>query len=316
VVAVTTPEERGLPAPLRDQVESVLGAVSCARVIHLRDWPTFSALLTLAGASDRAAFLYALPPLGDREAGYRWAALVMDGAIAPAPVSHIVYGWAEILHQYVHLRTADLAPGSAEVSRLLRFLQWRQGYVRCPASVPSLSDYLTPVWARAMGALGEDGYGVLRQEDLALCAQALDGWTLSAVEGDALVHYDVESPPAAWSLGARGARWADLALLAPRLVAPGWQPSQVAHLYTLMPPSSWPSATSLETRGLAALWVLHRVSLAARADNGMERRPLLAAAGHGCAWLRHCTPPTPSTATRGEPLKRKAPAAHTSFTNA
>jgi hypothetical protein len=298
---LNTSEERGLPTPLRDQVEYVLGAVTTARKMHLRDWPTFSALITLAGASDRAAFLYAIPPLG--EDGYRWAALVMDGAIAPAPISHVVYGWTEILHQYVFARTTDLAPGSPYLGRLLRFLQWRHGHVRCPASVPSLAGYLTPVWARALGALGEDGYGVLRREDTELCDQALDGWTPSAAEGDALVHYDVESPPAAWSLGARGARWAELALLAPRLVAAGWHPGRVAHLFTLMPPSSWPSATSLGVRGLAALWVLYRVSLAVRADV-LERRRLLAAAGYGCTWLRHCTPPPASirpTAARGEP---------------
>ncbi|MER5646041.1 aminoglycoside phosphotransferase family protein [Streptosporangium sp. NPDC002524] len=291
------PQWDDLPGNVRHTVEQRIGQVlkadpvtkglmpGLAVRLHTEDGGTV--FLKAVSTASPAASLYAR----ERKAG-----TVLPPSL-PAPRllwSGEVEGWIVLLHEYVDGRDADLSPGSPDVPLVLDTLvALNESLTPCPGqdAVPGVAANVAMLQAKAARLLA------LPAEELpyrAMYEAALGRFSLDALDGDTLLHYDLHSGNFRiddgrahvidWAFAVRGAAWIDAVMLGPRFIEAGHTPEQTETLLARV--LAWRSAPADDVTALAALWTLFRLHKARFGPaEGRDFRARAAKAGR--AWVRH-----------------------------
>ncbi|MER6827566.1 phosphotransferase [Streptosporangium sp. NPDC000563] len=286
------PQWDDLPVNVRVTVEEQVGQVLKAEPVTKGLMPGLAARLHTE--DNETAFLKAVPttnlaaPLYERE---RRAGAVLPPGL-PAPHlrwSGEVDGWIVLLHEYVDGRDADLSPGSPDVPLVLDTVAiLNEALTPCPGGLPEVAVNIAGLQAKAAALLAGE------LPDRAMYETALTTFSLDALEGDTLLHYDLHpgnfriddgrAYVIDWAFAVRGAAWVDAVMLAPRLIEAGHTPEQTEALLARVP--AWQSAPADAVTGLAALWTLfrlHKARFGPEEGRGFRAR----AAEAGRAWVHH-----------------------------
>ncbi|MFC4535416.1 phosphotransferase [Sphaerisporangium dianthi] len=291
------PQWEDLPDTIRDTVQEHCGTVLKSVPVNEGLMPGLTARLH-TGAGDRF-FLKAVPVestaahLYERE---RWASSILPAALASPRLhwSANTDGWIVMLFDHLEDgREADLSPASPDVPTVLDLVA-RLGdtLTPCPASDPPLvADNVGFLLAKGRHLLDKPE-GVLPHRTLYV--RALDGFTVDALAGNTLLHYDLHPGNLHvtrerlfiidWGFAAAGAAWIDAAMLGPRFIEAGHAPGRVEELLREIP--SWRTAPPATVTGLVALWTLFRTY---KAMYGPEKDRMFRAraATAGKSWLEH-----------------------------
>ncbi|MEV4747588.1 phosphotransferase [Streptosporangium sp. NPDC049248] len=194
-----------------------------------------------------------------------------------------------LLHEYVDGRDADLSPGSPDVPLVLDTLVvLNEALTPCPGGFPEVAVNIAGLQAKAASLLTGE------LPDRAMYETALATFSLDALKGNTLLHYDLHSGNFRiddgrsyvidWAFAVRGAAWVDAVMLAPRLIEAGHTPERTEALLARVP--AWRSAPADAVTGLAALWTLFRLYKARFGpEEGRDFRARAAEAGR--AWVRY-----------------------------
>ncbi|MFI9555366.1 hypothetical protein [Nonomuraea endophytica] len=292
---MTRPDWENLPATVRDAVQERCGPVLKAETATSGIMPGLAAVLH---TDSGAVFLKAISAdhsgavLHQRE---RWAGLRLPERV-PAPLmlwNASLGGWHVMLWEYItDARHADLSPGSPDLPLLIDTLATLGAWLTpAPAGALPVQSNIEPLQAKAKHMLAKPP-GELADRDM--YERALDGFDVSALRGDTLVHYDLSAgnllvAPGGmrvidWSFAAKAAPWVEAAMLAPRLIQAGHTPAQADDLLSEL--RIWMAAPRHAVTALAALWTLFRVYKAAYGPEA-NRNDRARAADAGKTWLDH-----------------------------
>ncbi|ONH30820.1 aminoglycoside phosphotransferase family protein [Pseudofrankia asymbiotica] len=240
-------------------------------------------------------FLKAAPLRSPAIGHYQREAAVNAALPAGIPAPRLLWsgevaGWLLLSFGHLDGRDADLAPGSPDLTPVLR-------------TVGELADRLTPnPWDRAPSVA--ERFTALREKADELLAQcpgefpvleaAAAGFSLAAVDGGTLLHADLHAgnffvtadgvSVIDWSLASRGAPWVDVAMLVPRLVAAGHGVAGAESLAGTVP--GWKAAPEGAVTGLAAVRALF-AEHQARSGPPRLRAARAIAAVVGRAWVEY-----------------------------
>ncbi|WP_119728028.1 phosphotransferase family protein [Thermomonospora amylolytica] len=282
-----------LPDAARTAVEERFGPVFKAESAEHGIMPGLAARLYIEDGG--SVFLKAVP--NDSHAARlhireRAANAAMTGVV-PAPRmlwSADAGGCLLMVFQYVEGgRRADLSPASPDLPGVLEALSRIGGP---GGTLPPVAANLEMLQEKAAVLLGKK----LDGPQWGMYADALDALTVSALEGDALLHYDLHAGNLLvtddatyvidWSFACRGAAWIDAAMLVPRLIEAGHTPEQAEALMATLP--AWKTAPADALTGLAALWTMFR-EYKARYGPQEARAFRARAAQAGRAWVTYRT---------------------------
>ncbi|MEU3169392.1 phosphotransferase [Streptosporangium sp. NPDC006930] len=286
------PQWDDLPANVRVTVEEQVGQVLKAEPVTKGLMPGLATRLHTENSE--TVFLKAVPTASPAATLYereRRAGAVLPPAL-PTPSlrwSGEVDGWIVLLHEYVDGRDADLSPGSPDVPLVLDTLTvLNEALTPCPDGLPEVAVNIAGLQAKAASLLAGE------LPDRSMYEKALTAFSLDALKGDTLLHYDLHpgnfriddgrAYVIDWAFAARGAAWVDAVMLAPRLIEAGHTPEQAEALLARVP--AWRSAPADAVTGLAALWTLFR-RYKARFGPVEGRDFRTRAADAGRAWVHH-----------------------------
>lgn len=273
----------------RAAVEGRHGAVLKVEAAEGGNMPGVAARLRVEGGG--SLFLKAIPvddPAAGLYARERTANLAL-GPDAPAPRmlwSDDAGGWAMLAFEFVHgARNVDLSPASPDLPGVLDALSRLGGP---GGALPGVAVNLEILRRTAARLLSE------KPDGAAMYAEALEALSLEALEGEALLHYDLHPGNLLttgqaiciidWAFACRGQGWIDAALLVPRLIAAGHSPAQAEALVGAHP--GWGQAPADAVTGLATLWTMFREYKAARGPMA-SRGFRVDAARAGRSWISH-----------------------------
>ncbi|MGP3963262.1 phosphotransferase family protein [Nonomuraea sp. 3N208] len=226
----------------------------------------------------------------------RWAGQSLPADV-PAPRmlwSDTIGKWHVMVHQYVNdnAHHADLSPGSKDLPAVLDTMALLGALLTpCPNGAMPVSDNVDALMAKARHMLDKPSSELANRD---LYEAAIDGFGLSALRGNTLLHYDLSAGNLLvtrgrvrvvdWSFAARGAAWLEAALFAPRLIEAGHTPEKTDELLSTLP--HWHDAPRKAIAGLAAAWTLFRLY---KAQHGPEqiRQAHARAADAGRSWLAY-----------------------------
>lgn len=255
-----------LPLAARSAVETRFGQVLGTQRPASGAMPGLAAIVT---TTTQRVFLKAISqdsPLVKLYARERTANAAISRAAVPAP--RLLWcasaaGWDLTTFEYVAGRQPDLSPGSPDLPAVLDAIA-QINAARVPG-LPSASFNLRPMRSAAAQLL--DDIQPTTHWPTYLLAAALDAMPVDAVTGDALVHHDLHPQNLIitndgvvaidWTFAASGTQWADLALLAPRLVIAVHAPESADATLSVLP--AWRSASSSSVDGFIALWTAFRL---------------------------------------------------------
>ncbi|MEV0752364.1 phosphotransferase [Streptosporangium sp. NPDC050280] len=286
------PQWNDLPSNVRATVERQVGQVLKSDSVTKGLMPGITARLYTDDY--RIVFLKAIPTANPAATLYereRRAGAVLPPGL-PAPRlrwSGEVDGWIVLLYEYVNGRDADLSPGSPDVPLVLDTLVvLNEALTPCPDGLPEVAVNIAGLQAKAASLLAGE------LPDRSMYEKALTTFSLDALKGDTLLHYDLHpgnfriddgrAYVIDWAFAARGAAWGDAVMLAPRLIEAGHTPEQAEALLARVP--AWRSAPADAVTGLAALWTLFR-RYKARFGPVEGRDFRTRAADAGRAWVHH-----------------------------
>lgn len=226
--------------------------------LHLDGRP--SVFLKAVQADSSAAELHGREQQGDK---------VLPPLI-PAPEmlwDGTVDGWLVTVFDYINdnSRHVDLTPGSPDLPAVVETVNVLGRLLTpCPPALPSMIENISPLMSKAQH-MPDKPAGMLPDKEM--FEAALDGFDAGMLRGHTMVHYDL-SPSTMlaahgaiyvldWSFAARGAAWADAAMLAPRLIEAGHTPKEAEDLLRAV--AVWRSARPKAVTGLAAPWTLFRI---------------------------------------------------------
>jgi hypothetical protein len=236
-----------LPPTVQRAVEEHCGSVRDASSV---DGPRAGLAARVYGTDDEV-FIRGIPLRLPEAPRYRqeWEVLKRLPRHAPAP--HLLWevarsGWLIFATELIndHTRRAALKRGSQDLPDVLDAVD-RISRIRCPTGIRPLATYVRTMLPMACQLLDE-APGELRGRDL--YKTALDGFDLTALDGDRLVHGNLcyryllvkgnQVRVVGWREASSGAAWVDGALLAAELIAGGHDPaaglaavSALFHLY-------------------------------------------------------------------------------------
>ncbi|WP_327586207.1 phosphotransferase [Nonomuraea sp. NBC_00507] len=226
----------------------------------------------------------------------RWAGRSLPTEV-PAPRmlwADTVGDWHAMVWEYVNDKAhhADLSPGSEDLPAVLDTMALLGAlFTPCPNGAMPVSENVNALMAKARHMLDKPP-GELAER--APYEAAVNGFDLSALRGNTLLHYDLSAGNLLvtggrvrvvdWSFAARGAAWLDAALFAPRLIDAGHTPEKTDQLLSTLP--HWRDAPRKAVAGIAAAWTLFRLY---KAQYGPEqvREARARAADAGRSWLAY-----------------------------
>lgn len=204
--------------------------------------PGVAARLRLADG--RGAFIKAMPSAHPLAAAYHHEGRVAAHLPATAPVPQLRWtsttsGWVVLVFDDVEGRHPDLAPGSADIGRLVQAVT-AMSRILTPSPVAELesSSTVRGSWLHGWELLAQGAPQDLGQwegQHLAELAKAESVWRAHA-DGLALVHGDLRPDNLLtttngrvvvvdWAHASRGATWQDVADLVPHLIMAGHTPA-------------------------------------------------------------------------------------------
>ncbi|GAA0916393.1 hypothetical protein [Nonomuraea longicatena] len=285
-----------LPSDVADAVQAQCGPVLKADSATAGIMPGVAARLDLEDGG--TVFVKAITDGHEAAALHlreRWAGWNLPSE-APAPRmlwADTVAGWHVMVWQHVDgARHADLSPGSLDLPAVLDAMVLLEAVLTpCPSGATPVGSNVASLLVKARRLLGGP---VGDLPDRGLYEVAIERLDLSDLRGDTLLHYDLSAgnllvtdqqvSVVDWSFAARGARWLEAALFAPRLVEAGHRPGDVDELLSTLP--AWRSAPRDAVTGMAAAWTLFR-RYKARYGPQEVRRARARAAQAGRAWLTY-----------------------------
>ncbi|WP_395108328.1 phosphotransferase family protein [Actinomadura sp. SCN-SB] len=228
-----------LPGPLRDGLATRLGPIQYAQIQGGGFTPGLAARLRLTGG--RRAFVKGITTDHVLTGRYRAEADVAAAlpTAAPAPAlwwAEEIAGWVVLVFSDAGGRHADLAPGAADLSRVVDMIAGLKAVLTpCPVPVPAAPAELADLvhgWAELAHTPPAD-LAPWARGHLDHLAKAETAW-LDAAGGDTLLHGDINPSNMLvtsgqvllvdWAQPVRGAAWIDIADLIPHLILAGHTP--------------------------------------------------------------------------------------------